>query len=30
MEDEYTEDYPLGGLIEPYDIIRDKEFEDKL
>ncbi len=28
-EDEYTDDYPIGGMVEPYDIERDKELTDK-
>jgi len=25
-ENEPTEDYPIGGMIEPYDIEREKEL----
>ena len=25
-EQEYSEDYPLGGMIEIYDIIREQEL----
>lgn len=25
-EEDYSEDYPLGGSIEPYDIQRDNEL----
>lgn len=27
-QDEPSADYPLGGLIEPYDIAREKELTD--
>jgi len=28
-EDEVSEDYPLGGMIEPYDIWKEDEMMDK-
>lgn len=28
MQDEPSADYPLGGLIEPYDIEREKEMTE--
>lgn len=28
MED-YSEDYPLGGMVEPYDIEREKNLCDE-
>lgn len=29
LKQEYSEDYPLGGMIEPYDIEREKELTEK-
>jgi len=28
MPEEYSEDYPLGGMVEPYDIEREKELTE--
>ena len=30
MKNEISEDYPLGGMIEPYDIVREQEFLEEL
>lgn len=27
-EQEYSEDYPIGGMVEPYDIEREQELLD--
>jgi len=29
MTDEATEEYPLGGMIEPYDIEKEKQIIDE-
>jgi hypothetical protein len=26
MDDNFSEEYPLGGMVEPYDIEREKEM----
>lgn len=28
-DDGYSEEYPLGGVIEPYDIEREKQLDDE-
>lgn len=29
-KEEYSEDYPLGGTIEPYDIMMEQEYLEEL